>query len=60
MKTMKRPETIIVVCFVAFTTILVMLTINFQHYDINIKATIAALLTTPFAILALHNIIKTN
>jgi hypothetical protein len=60
MKAMGKPETIIFLWFVAFATILFILTIEFQNYNINIKATIAALLTIPFAIWALHSIIQMN
>jgi hypothetical protein len=57
---MKKPETIIILWFVAFATILLILTLKFQNYDLNMRAMTAALLTIPFAILALQNIIKMN
>jgi hypothetical protein len=55
---MKKPESIIFVWFAAFAIILFILTIKYQNYDINARATIAALLTTPFAFVALYNIQK--
>ena len=58
MKIMEKPETIIFVWFVAFVIILFLLTLGFQNYSINIRATIAALITTPFVFLKLYNIQK--
>jgi hypothetical protein len=60
MKAMEKPETLIFLWLVAFAIILVILTLKFPHYSIDIRATTAALLTTPFAIWALQNIIKTD
>lgn len=57
---MEKPEKIIILWFVVFATILYILTLKFQNYDLNIRATTAALLTTPFAIWALYNIVKVN
>ncbi|MHB8103685.1 MAG: hypothetical protein ACYDEF_16345 [Methanosarcina sp.] len=54
-KAMEKPETIIFAWFVAFSTIIFMLTLNYPDYDINTRATTAALLTTPFAFVALYN-----
>jgi hypothetical protein len=59
-RAMEKPETIIILWFVAFATILFILTLKFQNYDLNIRAITAALLTTPFAIWALNNIAKVN
>ena len=56
MKAREKPETIIFVWFVAFATILFILTLKYQNYDISSKATIAALLTAPFVFSALYNI----
>ncbi len=58
MKMMGKPETIIFVWFVAFDIILFLLTLKFHNYNINIRATIAALVTTPFVFLKLYNIQK--
>lgn len=60
MKVMEKPETIIILWFVAFATILFILTLRFQNYDLNIRAITAALLTTPLAIWALQNTVKVN
>lgn len=57
---MEKPETIIILWFVAFVTILIILTLKFQNYDLNIRAITAALLTIPFAIWELHSIVKAN
>jgi hypothetical protein len=60
MKAMKNPKTIIILWFIAFTILLFILALKFQHYSADIRATTSALLTTPFAIWALINIIKTS
>jgi|WetSurMetagenome_2_1015567.scaffolds.fasta_scaffold448100_2 hypothetical protein len=57
MKFIDKPEMIMILWFLAFATILIILTLKFQNYDISIRATTSALLTTPFAIVALFNII---
>lgn len=57
---MEKPETIIILWFVAFATILFVLTLKFQNYNLDVKAVTSALLTTPFAIWALHKIVKLN
>jgi hypothetical protein len=59
-KAMEKPEAIIILWFVAFATILLILTLKFQNYDLNVRAITAALLTTPFAIWSLQNIVKVN
>ena len=53
MEAMKKPETIIFLWFVAFAILLVIFTLKFQNYSLDIRTTTAALLTTPFAIWAL-------
>jgi hypothetical protein len=60
MKAMEKPETIIFLWFVAFAILLFILTLKFQNYSVDIRTTTSALLTTPFAIWALINIIKTS
>jgi hypothetical protein len=60
MKAMEKPETIIFLWFAAFAILLFILTLKFQNYSLDIRTTTSALLTTPFAIWALINIIKTN
>ena len=57
---MEKPEMVIFLWFLAFAVILNILTLKFQNYSIDVRATTSALLTTPFAIWALINIIKTN
>jgi len=52
---MEKTEAIIFVWIVTFATILFILTIEYQNYDINTRTTIAALITTPFAFAALYN-----
>lgn len=60
MKFREKPKTIIFLWFIAFSLLLFTLTLKFPHYGVDIRTTTSALLTTPFAILALINIIKTN
>jgi hypothetical protein len=60
MEAIKKPETIIFLWFVAFAILLVIFTLKFQNYSVDIRTTTAALLTTPFAIWALITIIITN
>jgi hypothetical protein len=60
MKVIEKPETIIILWFLAFAAILIMLTLRFQNYDINVRATTSALLTAPFAVFAFFNIIMNN
>jgi hypothetical protein len=55
---MEKLQSIIFLWFAAFATILFILTLKYQNYSINSIATIAALLTTPFAFVALYNIQK--
>jgi len=55
---MEKLQSIIFLWFAAFATILFILTLKYQNYDMNSKATIAALLTSPFAFAALYNIQK--
>jgi hypothetical protein len=59
-KAVEKPETIIIIWLVAFATILVILTLKFQNYNLDVRAITSALLTTPLAIWALQNIIKTH
>lgn len=59
-KAMEKPETIAILWFVAFATILIILTLKFQNYDLNIRAITAALLTMPFAIWALYSSVIVN
>jgi hypothetical protein len=59
-KAVEKPETIIILWLVAFATILFILTLKFQNYNLNARAITSALLTMPFAIWALQNIIKAN
>jgi hypothetical protein len=58
MEIMEKPESIIFVWFIAFAIILFLLTLKFHNYSIDIRATIAALITTPFVFLKLYNIQK--
>jgi hypothetical protein len=60
MRAMEKPEMVIFLWFLAFAVILNILTLKFQNYSIDVRATTSALLTTPFAIWALINIIRTN
>jgi len=60
MKAIEKPEMIIFLWFVAFAILLFILTLKFQNYSVDIRTTTSALLTTPFAIWALINIIKTS
>jgi hypothetical protein len=58
MKAAEKPETIIIIWFVVCAAILFVLTLKFPYYDLSMRATAAILLTTPFAIRALHSVIK--
>lgn len=60
MKAIEKPEMIIFLWFVAFAILLFILTLKFQNYSVDIRTTTSVLLTTPFAIWALINIIKTS
>jgi len=60
MKAIENSKSIIILWFLAFTILFFILTLKFQNYNIDVRATTSALLTTPFAIWALINIIKTN
>ena len=51
---MRKTEEIIFAWFVTFSTILFVLALKYPNYDMNSKATIAALLTSPFAFAALY------
>jgi hypothetical protein len=51
---MRKAEEIMFIWFVTFTAILLVLALKYPDYDINTKATIAALLTSPFAFVALY------
>jgi hypothetical protein len=54
-KAMDKPETIIFVWFIAFSTIICILTLKYPNYDINTRVTTTALLTAPFTFVALYN-----
>jgi hypothetical protein len=59
-RAMKKPETIFILWGVAFAMILFILTLKFQNYSLDTRAITAALLTTPFAVWSLQNIITDN
>jgi hypothetical protein len=51
---MRKTEEIMFAWIVIFTAILFVLALKYPNYGISVKATIAALLTSPFAFVALY------